>query len=201
MSFFRNLNPDSHYEHQVRQQQLKLISKRRFYEILEAAEDFYQDNHAEKFGLLKEQRGTNHVTKGFKNRPVYGNANMKFTFRTNNNINQYASHANFSHNDGSPYIEFVINTTENPIVKNLDFSNLNYFEIAENAKTYSFNIYNYLGGRQINPHEIGLIYECTVERNGEYDFDMDDTERILTPKDTPPKNTHYLDSNDMQVLD
>lgn len=200
MSFFNDLNPESHYEHQVQQRQIKLLSKRKFYQVLEQIDNILNRKYGDRMSQLKEQRNLSHITKGFKNKPVYSNPNMNCTFRTNNSINQYASYANYCHNNGSPYVEFIINTTEYPMVKNMDFSSLNYFEVAENAKTYSLNITSYLGGRQINQYEIGLIFECSIDKDGIYDFDMDDNERILTSKDCPPKNTHYLDSDDIPTL-
>lgn len=193
MSFNRNLIPDTHYEQQIQkevgQEQIKLVSKRRFYSILEHAEDKY-----------KKSKGfdPNATNRTFKNKIIpqlfEENPTRTHTFRTNNKIGIYADYANYFMNEGIHYLEFVLNTEIHPIVKNMDFSNLNYFEaaITETAKTYSYNITSYLGGRKINEFEIGLIYECVIDKDGVYDFDLDDTERILTKKDFPPKNTYYL---------
>lgn len=195
------VNNEISLEQQVRKREIKLLSKSRFYEIMENSEIVKKLNS---LGIpaTKEniENYKNLPPRCFKNErygelmeDINGNEETaRYKFRASNIIYRYASHVNLMYNDGHTFLEFVINKIHYPQTVGIDFSNLNYFEVIENAKTYGYEITGFIGGRVISPYENGLIFEGNVVINGIHDFDMDDSNVILNSVNTPPKNTvHY----------
>lgn len=184
-----NLNSnDTQFEQQIRKQQINLLSKKRFYDILESAEDYYKIKN----GVLDFKYRT------FKNK-VYTNnlydlngEQSSYHLKTNNSIGKFSEHVNVHNEEGTIVLEFVINRENNPQSTYHTFDDLNYFYVVENAKTYSFNVIKFLGTNKINQYETSYYFQAIVEKNGVYDFEMDESERILDSKNTPPKDRYYL---------
>lgn len=190
-----NADADIRFEQQVRQQELKLVSKKKFYEILERLDDIqyrrFRENQSESIidrSFINKRYGSIHESTGDVD-------NATYHLKTNNLLGKYASHVNLITEENQHVLEFVINTTTNPISRTLDFTNLTTLSLNENGKTYSFNILSYLGSTQNNPYENSLYFLADIEKFGVYDFEMDETQRVLTSRDTPPKNTINYNPN------
>lgn len=185
-----NTESDIRHEQQIKQQQqINLLSKKRFYHILERLDDI-QYNKFRDGQPTSGIRERSFINKKYESLlETVGGQSGSYHLKTNNLLGMYASHANFIIEDNQHVLEFVVNTTINPIVRTLDLSNLTRLTLNENGKTYSFNTLNYLGTMQTNPYEISLYFLVQVEKFGEYDFELDDEVRILDSRNTPPKDS------------
>lgn len=137
---------------------------------------------------------------GFKNQR-YGNImehidhldeNTKYKFSTNNDLYKYASNVKINYVDDGMELEFIVNSSEQPFTINMDFTDLTTFSVNEEGKTYEYEILSYMGTRVTAPFEKGHMFKANIIKNGTYEFEMDDTVRILDKKNTPPKNTVFF---------
>ena len=184
-----NDNENIRHEQQIRKEYINLLSKKRFYNILERSEEIRSRK------ILGEDR-SNDVNRTFKNKrhgsfmeSTDGDENVPFKLKTNNSLGQYCDYVSLIEEQGNLVLEFVVNTVNNPSVRFTNFNDLTHLTLNENGKTFSFNVIKYLGTIQKSNYEISLYYQGVIEKFGEYDFELDDSPRILTSKDCPPKNT------------
>ncbi len=173
---------------EVKKQEIKIASKKKFYDILEHLEN----KDRQKYASLR-----NHIDdRTFVNRRYQSMDSLIPTYhiKTNNDLGSFTKHLNLINEDNNIVLEFVINTEENPSFKNRTFDDLSYVSVVENAKTYSYVIISHLGTIKNNPFETSMFYQVNVELNGVYNFHMEDTKpRVLTAKDCPPQNsTNYF---------
>jgi len=116
----------------------------------------------------------------------------KYKFSTNNDLYKYASNVKIHYKDDGLFLEFIVNSSENPKILMMNFEDLNHFSVVEkNAKTYEYEILSYEGTRVTAPFEKGYMYKANILKNGEYNFEMDDKINILNKKNTPAKNTAF----------
>ena len=194
---------DSVKETQVRKEEIKIVSQKRFYELLEKADDIQAKKYEEQMKMIKEQRGLSDVTKSFKN-ARYGeffeshngdDSNIKYKFKTTNGLYKFADNVYIRNINTGVELSFLINLEEHSHIKNNSdlLSNLSYFEVQENAKIYSYNVTNFLGVVKTNPHEMILKFEAIIDKDGEYTKELTDDNRVMRKSDLiKPADTFFL---------
>jgi hypothetical protein len=182
--------PDNAYIQQVKQQQINLLSKKRFYNILEHADDYMSNKYRMENDITSNDRTFKNKRYGSSFENIGGDdSTATYHLKTNNLLGRYADYVNVINENNQIVLQFVINTQQNPSVRVNNFTDLTHLKINESGKSYSFNVFSYLGSTQENQFELSLYYQASIEKFGEYEFDLDDTRRVLTSKDCPPKNT------------
>jgi hypothetical protein len=187
-------------EQQVRKSEIKVISRKRFYDILDKADEYMSQRDKEKFKLLMEQRGLVDLDISFKNHissNMFGQ--VEFKFKTDNGIFRFANAAHVKNlPNGQKEIIFFINSTEHPSV-NAHFhklSNLQFFAVEENRTKYAYNILGYAGNEK-QGFDIVLRFIGEAVVDGERKTYDDDEDRLMTKKDLIQKpDTYTLGSND-----
>lgn len=188
-------------EKPVQKDEIKLLSKKRFYEILERADAYLSEKDKARLTLLMEQRGLSDVTT-FKNRTytdMFNNADYKF--KTDNGLFRFANTAHVKDLSGTnKEISFFVNTTEHPGIINHynQLSGLKYFELDDNLRKYGYNVYEFIGAEKVN-YEMVLKFRGDVKIDGIKMNIEEDEERVMTRKDLlnpNPQNTYKMDSGD-----
>jgi hypothetical protein len=177
-SFIDDTENDVSQEQQVRKQEIKLISEKRFYDILEKTDDIFKQRNAERTAAMLEARNITEDFLSFRNytysSPMHeqlsGNDNSIYKFKTDNDICKYASDVHIKENDGKLTLNFLINLYEHPIVtSNADgLTNLTAFAVNHNARVYAYDIIAFNGIIRPNPYEIFVVFEAKCVMNGEY---------------------------------
>ena len=178
-----NLSPNVNNVREVKQQQqINVVSKKRFYQILEHLED----RHGRKYGADDSLRT-------FVNKEYYEGHRTIYHIRTDNSLGGYTNYVNVINENGLTVLEFIVNPPSHPTMRTNDITNLRNLTVIENAKTYSYDVLRFLGSDVKSPYETSFFFQVNIVKNGEYDFEMgDDEKRTLTAKDFPPKDTIYL---------
>ena len=70
-SFLGDDEDDIVHEQQVKKQEIKIVSEKRFYELLNAAEEAHKLKNAERTASLLESRGINENFLSFRNEKFY----------------------------------------------------------------------------------------------------------------------------------
>lgn len=177
-------------EEQVKKQEINLISQKRFYDLLNKADDIMNKKHEYHNQKILEGRGINEDFKSFKNiiyypsvhEEIMGLTQLKYKFQTNNKLNEYASDVHVKNQSGMLTLNFLINLNENPSFKihKDELINLEYFKIQHYAKLYHFNILRFLGVITPNPFEIFMVFEAESVLNGEYSRELSDMQQKTT---------------------
>jgi hypothetical protein len=191
---------DTQHEQQVRKQEIKVISRKRFYEIIERADGIISERDKERLSLLMEQRGFAETDLTFKNDAYQGIVGtVGYKFKTDNGIFRFANTAQVRQlPNGKKEIGFYINTTEHPSI-NAHYNkltNLSYFELEEKRAKYQYSILSFMGHERIG-YEIVLRFMADVVVDGVKPIYEDDDERVMTKRDLVDKpNTYTLGSSD-----
>jgi hypothetical protein len=188
------------HEEQVRKQEIKIISRKRFNEILERADAFITQRDKEYLQTLMEQRGFSETDTSFKNevyQGIYGAVGYKF--KTDNGIFRFANNVIVrTLPNNQKELNFFINTVEHPSV-NAHYSklaNLTYFEVSEKRSQYAYNISSYTGNEK-KGHELVMKFIGTAIVDGVKPIYEDEEERVMTKRDLIDKpNTYTLGGND-----
>jgi hypothetical protein len=118
------------------------------------------------------------------NRP---DPNAKHKFEADNELYKLSHYVklNKTNVDNVVELDFYVNRIENPSIRFIDISNLTYFKVVEEGKTYSYNVTNYQGCIT-KPENYDTVYRftATIEKNGEYDFDMEREDVVLDKYNT-----------------
>ena len=180
------------HEQQVRKHEIKIVSKKRFYQILSQADEIQREKYKVRNQLLSEQRGLGDVVKSFKNARYgdffeengAGDDGVKYKFKTSNGMYKYASSAYMRDIRNGVEICFVLDLLKYPNLRK-DFEklgNLNYFEVNEYAKIFSYGINEYLGFESPNDIEIIMRFRGNVIKDGEMP-EFEETERVMRNED------------------
>jgi hypothetical protein len=193
---------DVQHEQQVRKQEIKVISRKRFYQILERADGIISEREKQRLALIMEQRGFSDTDLTFKNEAYQGIlGSVGHKFKTDNGIFRFANTAQVKDLGGQKEISFLINTVEHPSI-NAHYNkltNLTYFELEENRAKYQYNILNFAGVEK-RGYDLVLKFIGDVVVDGVKPTYDDDEERVMTKRDLIDKpNTYTLGSNDFQM--
>lgn len=108
--------------------------------------------------------------------------NVKYKFETNNNLFKISHYVKLNKIDIENMIEldFYINKIDYPNIGFIDVNDLTYLKVIEEGKTYLYNITKYIG------YIFDGVYrfEATIEKNGEYLFNMEREDVILDKNNT-----------------
>jgi hypothetical protein len=190
-----NMDSDTlRQEEQVRKSEIKLISRKRFYEILDRADNFITQKDRERLAVLMEQRGFNDVEQTFTNK-TYSTfeGGVDYKFKTDNAIFRFANSVHIKNHGKQKELTFFINTQEYPaIIANYHrLANLTYFEVTENRSKFAYTIQGFVGHHKSNAFEMALKFRGEVVINGEKRIYEDEEDRIMTKKDLIEKPNQY----------
>lgn len=180
------------HENKVGQREIKVTSSKRFYELMEKADEIDRRRHAGKVHLLMEKRGIKgEVVRTFKNvrssdmfeSALSAGINSEFTFKTSNHIYKYANSAYILKNDD--VLDLYINISllnENQRLRNRDFSDMKYFGVIENHKYFLYGVHGFREA-QITGGEMNLVFEIFTVMDGQTTDKINDKETIMTKND------------------
>ena len=187
------------HEQQKKQNELKLLSKKRFYQILEAADAFQYGQNKEHLDLLREARGLQDVDLIFSNDKVAKSMfdkTLVYKFRTNNRLGAVADTCHVkTRKDGQVVLTFFINTKVFPVAAN-SFRDLTMFDVDDRYRKYAYDIVSFEGVTS-SGYDMCLSYVAKVVSNGTQD-NYDDTPQILREDELSPytPSTNYKLSAD-----
>lgn len=192
------INNDVSHEQQVQKQEIKIIGKKRFYEILDRADNYLSSRDKEKLAMMMEQRGLLGVDVTFTNKiheDLFGNKEYKL--KTDNGLYQFANTIQVKSISGDQKeIRFFVNIVEHAVILNHydKLAGLKYFEIVENRAKYAYNISNFIGAEKINNFEMVLTYAGDVVLNGVKEDYEDEGDKVMTKSDlmSNKRKTHTL---------
>jgi hypothetical protein len=185
------------HEQQVKKDYIKLISPKRFYEILDRADEFISQRDKDKFVALMESRGLSETTKTFKNK-IYTDylGNTDWKFKTDNGLFQFANMVTVVPNNYGVLLTFHINTKEHPAIRQQGhlLTGLKQFQFTEGMGKYAYQISRFIEVEQLNPWEIGIVFEAKAMMDNVREEIIDDTERIMHKRDllSEKNKTFYL---------
>ncbi len=198
-TYVNHLDDESVQEQKVRKQEINLISRKRFYDILNKLEEGARERNKEKYEFMLEQRGINEDFLSFKNikfaPPLHeqlgGNMDYTYKFKTDNDICKYSSDVHIKEVDGKLTLNFLINLLEHPRVRKIayELNNLTAFALNHNGKVYAYEVLNFEGIIQPNDSEIFVVFESNCIMNGVYPDSITDEYRTTSKNDLiDPKN-------------
>lgn len=201
-SFIEDIEEDTHQEQKVKKQEIKIVSEKRFYELLNAADEASRLRHSERTAQLLESRGIEGDFLSFKNityqpplhEQLSGNNQPTYKFKTDNDICKYSTNVHIKEEDGVLTLSFLINLLEHPIVRKIanDLSNLTAFAINENAKIYAYEVISFRGIIRPNENEIYVVFESECKINGEYVRELSSQSRTMHKNDLIDPKTFKL---------
>jgi hypothetical protein len=191
---------DVQHEQQVRKQEIKIISRKRFNEILDRADEFLTMRDKERLTTLMEQRGFSDSDISFKNtayQGIYGTVGYKF--KTDNALYKFANNVVVKTIPlGRKELWFYINTVEHASV-NVHYeklAGLTYFQVEENRNNYEYQVLAFSGVEK-KGYDLILKYIADVVVDGVHPLYEDEEERVMTKRDLVDKpNTYTLGSQD-----
>jgi len=209
-SMFGNGGVNLHQEDKVTQKEIKIISSKRFYELMERADAADKRRHSAKMELLMEKRGIKgemvRTFKNVKSSDMFAThseveINGEFTFKTSNKIYKYADSAFIVKN--GDYLDLHINISllnENQRLKGVDFSDLKYFGVVENHKYFLYGIVSYIETK-ISGGEMTIVFEVNTVMDGEVSNRLNDNESIMRKEDLIDPRTHnyFQNGNDYNI--
>jgi hypothetical protein len=196
---------DIRAEEKIQQQEIKIISEKKFYQLLEGADKYMNKRDEFKLQSMLKARGLENVEHIFTNREL-GNlydlhpdaSKTDFTFKTDNGLFKCAENLHVSDINGSKELKFFINTKLHPAAGvNWDqLTDLTYFEIIDDYLKYSYNVHNFIGSVRDN-HYLILKFQAQVYENGiSVVGDDNEMDRKMTKDDLineQLRNAHYTD--------
>jgi len=188
------VNTEYGYIQEMRKEHINLLSKKKFYELLNEADEYTSNRFYSERGLQRDPYNRSFINKIYTKDSFKLNDPNNYTYhlKTDNNLGKYAKHVNLITEDNQHVLEFIVNPHTSPESRYDDLTTLSSLIVNENGKTFEFSTIKYLGSN-VNPNgEISIFYQVNINQFGEYNFELDDTPRILTKKDCPPHNTYYL---------
>lgn len=122
--------------------------------------------------------------------------NAKHKFETNNDLYKlsYYVKLNKTEVEGEIEIDFYVNKIENPSIILTDITDLTYLKVVEEGKLYHYNITSYLGSLPPINEDLVYRFSATIERNGDYDFNMEGEEVVLDKYNTMDKKNINFNS-------
>jgi len=197
-----SVEDDTFQEQKIRKQEINIISEKRFYDLLDAADRFHKNKNVERFQQILENRGISNDFISFKNQtyepPMHeqlsGVGEYTYKFKTDNDICKYSSDVHIKNENGVLTLSFLINLQQYPIVRKIgyDLKNLTAFALNENAKVYAYEITNFIGIVRPNENEIYIVFEGRCELNGEYVREMSTQDRTMKKDDLIDPKTYFL---------
>jgi len=179
-------------EEKVKKQEINLISKKRFYDMLNGMEKYQNKKNEFRTKKILESRGIDEDFLSFKNikfesslhEQLSGLNEYKYKFDTNNKIKEFASDVHIKESNGILTLNFLINIVENPQYKiyKEELVDLSYFKVKHNGKNYEYTINNFFGFIQKNPFEVFVVFDAVCTNNGNY-ADYINNENQITTKD------------------
>ena len=164
------------HENKVGQREIKVTSSKRFYELMEKADEIDRRRHAGKVHLLMEKRGIKgEVVRTFKN----VRSSDMFESALSAGINS----AYILKNDD--VLDLYINISllnENQRLRNRDFSDMKYFGVIENHKYFLYGVHGFREA-QITGGEMNLVFEIFTVMDGQTTDKINDKETIMTKND------------------
>lgn len=117
--------------------------------------------------------------------------NSKHKFETNNDLYKLSHYVklNKTNNENIVHLDFYVNPYQNPEIKLADVTDLTYFNVIEEGKTYSYNVTQYQGSISQPNSDIIYRFTCTIEKNGVYEFEMEREDVVLDKYNTPSHTT------------
>lgn len=184
-------NPEIRNEERVQQQEIKILSEKRFYQILDNADLYISKRDQDRLNLMLESRGLGDVEL------ILENGRRSAEFKTSNGLSEHSHLVHVTNfGGGNKQLKFFIDTKRNPESYNA-FSNLKYFETENDRNRYQYSISGFIGSERINNYTIALKYFGTPTMNGESIVNMnesDDQVRIMKKDDLiDPTKINYTD--------
>lgn len=180
-------------EEKVKKQEINLISKKRFYDILNNMESIQNKKNEYRTQKILEARNIDENFLSFRNikfeRPIHeqlmGMMDYQYKFDTNNKIKEFASDVHIKEENDTLTLNFLINIVENPQYKMYkdEIIDLKYFNIKHNGKNYKYDINSFVGIIQKNPYEVFVVFDAICTNNGKYDNDMSNEKQTTTKDD------------------
>lgn len=201
-TYVNHLEDETIQEQKVRKQEINVISKKRFYDILNKLEERDRERNKEKYEFMLKQRGINEDFLSFKNikfapplhEQLAGNMDYTYIFKTDNDMYKYASDVHVKDTDGKLTLSFLINLFEHPEIRTIaeDLKNLTAFALNHNGKVYAYDVINFEGIITPNTHEIFMIFESKCIMNGVYPDSVTDEYRTTSKDDLIDPKTYKL---------
>ncbi len=178
-------------EQQVRKQEIKILSKRRFYQIMGNADESQRMRYGDRNQILAEQRGLGAILRSFKNQrfgsffesPDGIDPAATYKFITNNDLNMYVDTVTINksrNNEDLVELNFVTNRGK---LLSLDtVQGLQFLEINESGRKYLYNVTDYLGSVRLNDSETEIKFDAVVTKNGELP-DYNDEQIVMGKSD------------------
>jgi len=202
-SFVVDDEDDTHQEQQVRKQEINIISEKRFYDLLNKADEYHKNKYSLRTQSILESRGINEDFLSFNNftyepplhEQMAGNTSpIEYKFKTDNDICKYASSVHIKEYDNKTTLNFLINVQEHPRIKTMaeELRNLTAFAINHNGKIFAYEVIKFEGIISPNPHEIFLVFESKCVMNGEYGRELSNESRTMYKDDLIDPKTFKL---------
>lgn len=180
------------HETRVTQQSIKVLSSRRFYDLVHKADEIDRRRHQSKLQLLSEKRGiSGDIIHTFKNvrytgmfdGPSHSDSTAEFSFKTSNKISRFANSAYVVKNGELYDLHITIGLlNEQQSLRHTDFSDLKYFGVKEKGKTYLYGIIQHDGTKIIGA-DMDITFQVFVIKDGELSSRINDNESIMTKDD------------------
>jgi hypothetical protein len=201
-SYLDDIDNDITQEQQVRKQEIKLLSEKRFYDILDRSDNILRNKNSERTEKMLESRGITENFLSFKNHrydpPLHeqlsGNVEPTYKFKTDNDICKYVSDVHIKNDGNKLTLNFLINLEQQQFFRRKvpSLKNLTALAINENAKIYAYDIIAFDGIITPTPHEIFLVFEAKCVINGEYVRDLSNENRTTHKDDLIDPKTYKI---------
>lgn len=193
-AYLESIDEGMMQEEQVRKQEINILSEKRFYDLLNKAEQIHKSKISENVENKLKSRGIEENFLSFKNfkyeAPLHEQLGGSITpplykFKTDNDICKYASDVHIKQTNDKLTLNFLVNLNEHPIVQGIAYNlvNLTAFAINENGKIYAYDVTNFEGIIKPTPFEIFLVFEAKCVMNGEYNRELSSETKKMTKDD------------------
>lgn len=189
-------------EQKVRKDEINIISEKRFYELLNATDDYFRRKREDRNKQILESRGIKEDFLSFKNvsyepslhEQLSGNTERTYKFKTDNDICKYSTDVHISKENDIHTLSFLINLTQHPIVRKIgyDLKNLTAFAINENMKIYAYSIIEFKGIITPNENEIFITFGAKCEVDGQYPRELSNQSSTMRKEDLIDPRTYKL---------
>lgn len=201
-TYVNHLDDESVQEQKVRKQEINLLSKKRFYDIMNLMDESDRRRNQLKYESMLEQRGIQENFLSFKNQKfepslheqMGGNDEPTYKFKTDNDICKYTSDVHIKEVDGKLTLNFLINLLEHPRVRKIayDLQNLTAFALNHNGKVYAYEVVNFEGIIRPNDNEIFVVFESKCIMDGVYPDSVTDEYRTTNKNDLIDPKTYKM---------
>lgn len=197
--FYNLLDESNKYQKSIRN--MSLENKQRFIELSQLSPETNEEkvaiaNEIHELMMVGINQNNNKYQEptSFKNRRLGDlmeninnlDPNAKHVFETNNDLYKLTHYVKLikTDNENEIHLDFYVNPHINPSIRFVDVTNLTYFKVVDEGRTYLYNVTKYQGCITQTNFDITYRFTSTIEKNGVYDFEMEREDAVLDKHNT-----------------